>query len=130
MISFNSSFDRESKILRRDLVTKKQYIRILVQIENGLIELGTNSYYRDLVYQFPKILQLEVYISREIEQNEKPNTTISLNPNTLVIILDLYKILKKEFPKEDFQQGGQFYHYDQDIENLIQLNPSMFNIHS
>lgn len=128
IISFDSCFDQEAKILRRDQLTKKQYVRILQQVESGLIDLGTNPYYRDLVYQFPKMLKFEVSISREIERNEKPNAIIHVNEVTLTSIIELYKILKQDFPKKDFSTGGQFYEYDNYIENLVKSNPNLFNV--
>ena len=112
--NFNSCWDLQTGKLKTDEISKLQYLRVMESIESGLNQLTSNPYYLDLIYEYPKLTMLKVYITREIAQTINSND-FALNEGTLKNVFTLYEMLKPDFKKKDFRKGGRFFY----IENLV-----------
>lgn len=123
LISFNSSWDMQTKTLKTDAITKEQYLRVIEIIESEFNELTSNPYYLDIAYKFPKLTMLQVYISREIAESRN-STTFALNKETLRYLFELYAILKADLNKKHFKEGGRF----SEIDKLIGEWKAILNI--
>ena len=111
LISFNSSWDKITKTLKTDAITKEQFLRVVEIIESEFKELTSNPYYLDITYKFPKLTILQVYISREIAENRNA-TTFALNKETIRHLFELYAIVKADLNKKNFKEGGHYFELD------------------
>ena len=108
LINYNSSWDIATKKVKTDNVSKEQYVRVLEIIEKEFLELVNNPYYLGIVYKYPKLTQLQTYISREIAELSVSNN-FGLNNETLRLIFELFDILKKDIKKKYFKNGERFF---------------------
>jgi len=111
LINFNSSWDTQTTTLKTDLVAKEQYLRVVEIIESEFKDLTNNPYYLDIIYKFPDLTMLQVYISREIAEIRN-SETFALNKETLRYLFALYKIIKADLNGKHFREGGRFFEYD------------------
>jgi hypothetical protein len=120
LISFNSSWDKNTNQLKTDNITKEQYLRVIEVIESEFKDLTGNPYYLDLAFKFPNLTMLQVYISREIaELRNQPN--FALNKETMRFIFQLYSLVKGNMRKKYFTKDGQYFQLDTLIEEWKKL---------
>jgi len=98
LISFENSWNFETRQLKTGATAKEQYLRVVEIIESEFKDLTSNPYYLDLLYKYPDLTMLQVYISREIAES-RISTEFKLNKGTLSKALDLYAIVKADLPK-------------------------------
>jgi len=120
LISFNSSWDINTKKLKTDNIAKEQYLRVVEVIESEFKDLSANPYYLDLAFKFPNLTMLQVYVSREIaELRNRPDFV--LNTETLKHWFQLYSLVKGNMKKKHFIKNGQYYQIDTLIEEWREI---------
>jgi hypothetical protein len=101
---FLNLFDKETKKVLTDKISKKQYIYSLTLIEQDLRQLTMNPYYNQLNKKYPEISKLLVLLQREIiflESND-----LAANQDTYQYFSKIYTLLKKELPKKYLSNEG------------------------
>lgn len=113
--NINSSFDQNMQI-KSDSISKEQFIRVNELIEEELKMVIQNPYYLKLTFNYPKLTVIQVHISRETAQLKNQND-FALNRELILLVIELYHLVKKDLKKICFT-AGPLYSLDQQLLNL------------
>jgi hypothetical protein len=116
----NNGIDFTAKKFKDSKEDKELYLRVLKNIEIELNSLDLNPYFMSLMKDYPEIVTIRLLTSNEICKLEKRENLLTTGICHKEYI-KLYQKVKKDLPKELFEENGKYHGIDGDIKKLGEI---------